>query len=571
MTVEKITSPISEFQLINKTNEIINKKQDLLTAGSGITISVGTSTRSMASIVTVGSNRWQGVAYGNGVFVAVGNDGYTAYSSDGSTWSTPTQVGTNAWYSITFANNKFVAVGNNGYTTTTTDGITWTTPVQVSGLSSRLQSVRYGNGIFLAVGGDGKATTSTDGVTWTTPVAFGISQGNAIFFNGNDFIILGWTGANVLLVSTNDGTTFTSLSTVQDLTPSSAINFGNGVYVISGVNGDVSYSTDLINWSASTQILNTVESIYYDGTQFIAVGRRQITSTTYKYSTITSLDGITWDEPVDIGESASLSIIQYGFLSITYGGGKFVAVGDSGATTTFTLEGLIISATGGGGTPTDVQINGTSITSNNVANIVTNTAYNPSSNKIATMSDVPSTTYMCTTNTNQDITGEKTFVGEKRIKFKQSTSTNKLGFTLYDNSNNEKGYLEFNPTNKIDNAPLMTLGNYATSSSNITQVGFRRYSSVSGANGAYNLLTPLIADAKSPFNLTTTYTNFYMPLGFKNGSTQVLTAKTGVADLSTLFPTIATSVSSSSTDAEVVSAKCVYDLVGDIETLLSEV
>lgn len=43
---------------------------------------------------------------------------------------------------------------------------------------------------------------------------------------------------------------------------------------------------------------------------------------------------------------------------------------------------------GGGGTATDVQINGTSITSNNVANIVTNTAYNASSNKIATMSDV---------------------------------------------------------------------------------------------------------------------------------------------------------------------------------------
>lgn len=43
---------------------------------------------------------------------------------------------------------------------------------------------------------------------------------------------------------------------------------------------------------------------------------------------------------------------------------------------------------GGGGTATDVQINGTSITSSNVANIVTNSAYNSSTNKIATMSDV---------------------------------------------------------------------------------------------------------------------------------------------------------------------------------------
>lgn len=44
----------------------------------------------------------------------------------------------------------------------------------------------------------------------------------------------------------------------------------------------------------------------------------------------------------------------------------------------------------GGGTTTDVQINGTSITSGGVANIVTETAYNASTNKIATMSDLPS-------------------------------------------------------------------------------------------------------------------------------------------------------------------------------------
>ena len=40
-------------------------------------------------------------------------------------------------------------------------------------------------------------------------------------------------------------------------------------------------------------------------------------------------------------------------------------------------------------TVTDVQINGTSILSSKVANIVTNTAYDASSNKIATMSDLP--------------------------------------------------------------------------------------------------------------------------------------------------------------------------------------
>lgn len=42
-----------------------------------------------------------------------------------------------------------------------------------------------------------------------------------------------------------------------------------------------------------------------------------------------------------------------------------------------------------GGQATDVQINGTSIVSSNTANIRTNGTYNASTNKIATMSDVP--------------------------------------------------------------------------------------------------------------------------------------------------------------------------------------
>ena len=43
----------------------------------------------------------------------------------------------------------------------------------------------------------------------------------------------------------------------------------------------------------------------------------------------------------------------------------------------------------GGGSDIDIQINGTSIVSSDVANIVTKTAYNSSTNKIATESDIP--------------------------------------------------------------------------------------------------------------------------------------------------------------------------------------
>ena len=177
--------------------------------------------------------------------------------------------------------------------------------------------------------------------------------------------------------------------------------------------------------------------------------------------------------------------------------------------------GLSTDTTLGGNSPSDIII--------------------PSEKAIKTYVDTTADKYVTLT-TSQQITGEKTFIGEKRIKFKQAKSLNKLGFTLYDSNNAEKGYLEFNPSNKIDNAPLMALGNYATTDNTVTQVGFRRYSSVLNANGAYNLLTPLIADARTPFSLTTTYKNFYLPLGFTDGTTTVTTSKSGMVDLSSLIP-----------------------------------
>ena len=152
-----------------------------------------------------------------------------------------------------------------------------------------------------------------------------------------------------------------------------------------------------------------------------------------------------------------------------------------------------------------------------------------------------------TTDTAQNIIAEKTFVGEKRIKFKQSTNRDKLGFTLYMNNDAERGYLEFNPTNTTDGITgLLSLGNYATTKSEVSQVGFRRYSSVKNAEGAYNLLMPLIVDARTPFELVkNVYTNFYLTLGVTDGTTMVTTAKSGVLDISPLIPSL--SIASAST------------------------
>ena len=82
---------------------------------------------------------WNSVAYGNGVWVAVGDAGTSGesngnklvmYSTHGSTWSSDGVKGVplTTWSAVTFADGRFVAVGQ--YTTESMyseDGITWTT------------------------------------------------------------------------------------------------------------------------------------------------------------------------------------------------------------------------------------------------------------------------------------------------------------------------------------------------------------------------------------------------------------------------------------------------------------
>ena len=202
--------------------------------------------------------------------------------------------------------------------------------------------------------------------------------------------------------------------------------------------------------------------------------------------------------------------------------------------------------------------------SNYYTKLETDTAMNSKSNISNTV----------TTDTQQNITGEKTFVGSKRLKFKQSpNSTDSLGFTCYNSTGQETAYFAYNNVTRatVDNVPTCMLGNYATSSNEVTYLGFQNYSNLGGSVGAYNLVAPLISEAKTSFTLSSIYQTFYIPLGFTNGNTTVVTAKSGMVDLSSIIPDTVSSVSSTSTNAEAVGAKLFYDTVGNIEALLQGV
>lgn len=141
---------------------------------------------------------FKSVAFGAGVFVAVGTGNAVFYSEDnGVNWKgatgvppapgSPVSLGYTL-FSVQFANNTFVAVGNSGKSYTSADGKTWVG----HDLPGDFRTMTVGNGLFAAGSYSGVIATSTDGAAWRT---YNVGQGGlelSIYANGK-FLFKEWT------------------------------------------------------------------------------------------------------------------------------------------------------------------------------------------------------------------------------------------------------------------------------------------------------------------------------------------------------------------------------------------
>jgi len=141
---------------------------------------------------------------------------------------------------------------------------------------------------------------------------------------------------------------------------------------------------------------------------------------------------------------------------------------------------------------------------------------------------------MVTTNTNQTITGVKTFEGSKLINFKLgATETNPAGFTCYDSSGVERTNLQFGTRRVAGNTDYyLTLGNYSTDTTK-SKVGFRLQPNNSTLS--YNFIMPSGTNTEFTSAGYTTTNNNYIPCSFTNGTTVVNANSNGVVDINSLL------------------------------------
>lgn len=149
------------------------------------------------------------------------------------------------------------------------------------------------------------------------------------------------------------------------------------------IKGDSRYR--MVNYSDSMYLYTVMNKV--DGGDYI------ILSESGNNLFVAIMDSTYWQLKIDNNNKLSADLISDGTTNKTVTSSEKSTWNSKqnalvSGTNIKTINNTSLLGSGNISTPTDVEINGTSILSNNVANIVTNTAYNSSSNKIATMNDL---------------------------------------------------------------------------------------------------------------------------------------------------------------------------------------
>ena len=244
------------------------------------------------------ADRWNSVAYGNNLWVAVAESGTgkrVMTSEDGITWTSRTSAADNNWFSVAYGkdgNEKplWVAVaagGTAGRVMTSPDGIHWTgrDPGSDNNGKSWL-SVAYGQDgnekplwVAVATGGTAgdRVMTSPDGIEWTARTAAADSRQWRSVAYGNGLWVavdMGFNGPGVQVMTSRDGTHWTG-GKAAAYSAWFSVAYGDGLWVAVANNNDpsaaVMTSPDGIEWTTQASVGGTWRSVAYGDGMWVSV------------------------------------------------------------------------------------------------------------------------------------------------------------------------------------------------------------------------------------------------------------------------------------------------------------
>lgn len=205
------------------------------------------------------------VGFGKDAFLALGGDPgavgdskpFIMTSPDGVKWTEPFHVaGKNILRRFAFGNGLYVAVGDRGRRAVSSDGREWKDAPDVKAIDT-LVDVTFGKGIFVGVGLNGLRMSSEDGLKWSERLVGEEGEHcNSVLFTGEQFVAIG-LGATYL---SPDGRTWTRKEN-KDAPLTAA--YGDGVYVGSNWKGRILRSTDAVEWKQVFKSEHHIEALCY--------------------------------------------------------------------------------------------------------------------------------------------------------------------------------------------------------------------------------------------------------------------------------------------------------------------
>jgi len=227
----------------------------------------------------------RGITFGSTKFVAVGLDNKFFYIKyNGSDWIphlVEAPAATGGWRAVAYGNGLFMAVGNGGVMSKSGDGETWTSISPVT--SSNLNAIAYGNGKWIV-----SIDSSVDGLisedeggSW---MPLNIGNVNGFTYSSAENLFVAACNSNTIRISSGDSVVFSNSTTPSETdgrtvrSVTSGTKYDETMFVAGLSNGYVLTSTNGDEWivDTTTPVNNSdifLMSIAYGNDTFVIMGR----------------------------------------------------------------------------------------------------------------------------------------------------------------------------------------------------------------------------------------------------------------------------------------------------------